>query len=258
MLASHHRCGLRPRHAAAHQKAIALKGAIPCGARRWTEKTAVICRNAQDPYAVLGIPSGSDTNTINKAYAKKKAEFRSNPTKLDELEVAHSKLMLSAFSARLKSGRTVPKAIRYADREVLFPWKPKRWDATPRVVMIVGAVQLAMIIYGFRSPNISRVVGCLLIGAIGNVLKQNAISPPPADPNMATDEEQGRMAQNLVRGALLAVFATAIGLGIFTVLESIKLALNIPLPAPVPGSLFISLKIFGTALANWIITAFYY
>lgn len=32
----------------------------------------------------------------------------------------------------------------------------------------------------------------MLIGIAGNVIKQNAIAPPPADPSMATEEEQGR------------------------------------------------------------------
>jgi hypothetical protein len=32
----------------------------------------------------------------------------------------------------------------------------------------------------------------MLIGIAGNVVKQNAISPPPKDPDMATEEEAGR------------------------------------------------------------------
>lgn len=31
-----------------------------------------------------------------------------------------------------------------------------------------------------------------LIGIVGNVMKQNAILPPPKDPDMATEEEAGR------------------------------------------------------------------
>jgi hypothetical protein len=31
-----------------------------------------------------------------------------------------------------------------------------------------------------------------LIGIVGNVMKQNAIAPPPKDPDMATEEEAGR------------------------------------------------------------------
>ena len=32
----------------------------------------------------------------------------------------------------------------------------------------------------------------MLIGVAGNVVKQNAIAPPPKDPEMATEEESGR------------------------------------------------------------------
>lgn len=32
----------------------------------------------------------------------------------------------------------------------------------------------------------------MLVGIAGNVMKQNAIYPPPEDPDMATDEESGR------------------------------------------------------------------
>jgi hypothetical protein len=32
----------------------------------------------------------------------------------------------------------------------------------------------------------------MLVGIAGNVMKQNSIFPPPEDPDMATEEEQGR------------------------------------------------------------------
>lgn len=32
----------------------------------------------------------------------------------------------------------------------------------------------------------------MLIGMVGNVMKQNSIAPPPQDSSMATDEEAGR------------------------------------------------------------------
>lgn len=32
----------------------------------------------------------------------------------------------------------------------------------------------------------------MLIGMAGNIMKQNAISPPPKDPETATEEESGR------------------------------------------------------------------
>jgi hypothetical protein len=41
----------------------------------------------------------------------------------------------------------------------------------------------------------------MLIGIAGNVLKQNAISPPPKDPSMATEEESGRGGWEVWEGA---------------------------------------------------------
>jgi hypothetical protein len=39
----------------------------------------------------------------------------------------------------------------------------------------------------------------MLIGIAGNVMKQNAISPPPRDASMATEEEAGRAGRNFIR-----------------------------------------------------------
>lgn len=35
----------------------------------------------------------------------------------------------------------------------------RRWDATPKVILIVGALQMAIMAYGFQSPNMSKVIG---------------------------------------------------------------------------------------------------
>jgi hypothetical protein len=51
----------------------------------------------------------------------------------------------------------------------------------------------------------------MLIGIAGNVMKQNAISPPPRDASMATEEEAGRAGRNFIRGALLGIGATVLG-----------------------------------------------
>lgn len=39
----------------------------------------------------------------------------------------------------------------------------------------------------------------MLVGIAGNVMKQNAISPPPRDASMATEEESGRAGRNFIR-----------------------------------------------------------
>jgi hypothetical protein len=84
----------------------------------------------------------------------------------------------------------------------------------------------------------------------GNVLKQNAIMPPPKDPSMASEEEAGRSGRNFVRGALLGVGATFLGVLLAGSPEYItQIAKSVTLPAFLnqPG-LIVSLKIAGAAI----------
>jgi hypothetical protein len=85
-----------------------------------------------DPYRVLGVEPDADTNTVNRAYTQKKYNARGNDALTAQIEAAHSSIMMSALSRRL-AGKGVAKGIAYADNEPLFPWRPKRWDATPKV-----------------------------------------------------------------------------------------------------------------------------
>ncbi len=36
----------------------------------------------------------------------------------------------------------------------------RRWDATPNVIMIIGAMQLGMVAYGFQQPALSKTIFC--------------------------------------------------------------------------------------------------
>lgn len=106
---------------------------------------------------------------------------------------------------------------------------------------------MAMVAYGFQAPNMSKVVGSMLVGIAGNVLKQNAIMPPPKDPSMATEEESGRAGRNFVRGALLGVGATFIGVLLFGLPEYLPGTIKLPAALTTPG-LIVSLKIAGAAI----------
>jgi hypothetical protein len=84
----------------------------------------------------------------------------------------------------------------------------------------------------------------------GNVLKQNAISPPPKDPSMASEEEAGRAGRNFVRGALLGVGATFLGVllaGSPEYITQIVSSVKLPEFLTNPG-LIVSLKIAGAAI----------
>lgn len=218
-----------------------------------------------DPYKVLGLPPDADNNAINRAFRIKKFEARGNDAETARLEAAHSALMMAALAQRVRGGGAggagaVPADVRFADREPLFPWRPKRWDATPKVVLAVGAIQLAVAFFGFQSPQFSKIVGAGLIGVAGNVLKANAISPPPRNPETATEEESGRSGRNFVRGLLLGLMATVGGMLLFSLPEAAVNALGLALPAwaPTGPAVTLSVRIAGVAFCNWLITSFFY
>lgn len=74
---------------------------------------------------------------------------------------------------------------------------------------------------------------------------------------MATEEESGRAGRNFVRGALLGVGATFLGVLVFGAPEYLSSYVKFPAVLTTPG-LIVSLKIAGAALCNWIMTSFYY
>eukprot|EP00967_Tisochrysis_lutea_P047750 scaffold58143_cov21-Tisochrysis_lutea.AAC.1 len=41
-----------------------------------------------------------------------------------------------------------------------------RWDATPKIVMIFGGLQLALMSFAFQAPNISKAIGCELMSVL--------------------------------------------------------------------------------------------
>lgn len=240
-----------------HARSLVYRHSVPRQGVR-ARSAAGLSGAGEDPYKVLGITPDADSNEINRAFRAKKFEAKNNPALLSKLEAAHTSLMMSALSARLQ-GKNVNKSVLYADREPLFPWRPKRWDATPKVIMIVGALQLAMASYGFQSPNMGKAIGSMLIGIAGNVMKQNAIAPPPRDASMATEEEAGRAGRNFIRGVLLGIMATVFAIMLATLPEYIAQWMKMPLPAPLNNPGFItSLKIACTAACNWVMTSFYY
>lgn len=162
------KCRLQPFTASTGSQLRAVAVAVPrlpqpgsSASIRQLQQQRLVCgaaAGAPDPYKVLGVDPDADTNQVNRAYSQKKYAARGNDALTAQIENAHSQIMMSALTRRMK-GKGVDKSVAYADTEPLFPWRPKRWDATPKVMAIVGALQLAMIAYGFQAPNMSKVVG---------------------------------------------------------------------------------------------------
>lgn len=83
----------------------------------------------------------------------------------------------------------------------------------------------------------------MLIGIAGNVMKQNAISPPPRDASMATEEESGRAGRNFIRGALLGIGATVLGVLLGGAPDYLAGTIKLPAVLTEPG-LLVSLVLF--------------
>lgn len=218
------------------------------------------CRAAaSDPYEMLGVPADASMDEINRNYSRLRYESRNDYTKLRKLEGAHDQIIMNAFKKRVADGAAAD--VKDMDSEPLFPWRPKRWDATPPVMAIMGAIQMGLAAFAFQSPNMSKVVGCMLVGVAGNVMKQNAINPPPEDPMMEDEEseQKSRSGSNFMRGAILALMATFGGLLLFSLPEILTEGLKMTLPEGLtnPG-LLVSMKVLGAALGNWVMTSFYY
>lgn len=66
---------------------------------------------------ILGIDTDADTNAINRAYRQKKYDARNDPEASQRIEAAHSSLMMSALTARMKVSRgpSLARLIIFAD-----------------------------------------------------------------------------------------------------------------------------------------------
>lgn len=97
-------------------------------------------------------------------------------------------------------------------------------------------------------PSLLRLIG-MLIGIAGNVMKQNAISPPPRDASMATEEESGRAGRNFIRGALLGIGATVLGVLLGGAPDYLAGTVKLPAILTEPG-LLVSVSCWGSVTTN--------
>lgn len=57
-------------------------------------------------YQVLGVPKGADTNAVQRAYKLRMSEVRGrDEAAQQQIEAAHSAIMMAALSSRLKVGK---------------------------------------------------------------------------------------------------------------------------------------------------------
>lgn len=214
------------------------------------------------PTQVLGVPPDADSDTVNRAYNRKKYEVRGNDGAMARLEAAHSAVVMAALSARLAGGPSaVEPSARWADQGELFPWRPRWAPAERQALLVSAAVQAALMVYALVSPGTGTqpVVYTALAGAIGNVVKLNALFPPGSAEagEELSSAQKVRGAKNVGRGLLLAVVATFAGCALF---YSFPDAVASALGRSMPYWFYESEKLLlaaGSAVANWVITGWF-
>lgn len=103
-------------------------------------------------FQVLGLPKNADSQSIQRQYNKKRAEFKGNDAELSKIEAAHSSLMMSALTSRLSGAAPVDKSVQYADRARYFPWRPRLWLAERTVILYTGIAQALLLAWALLSP----------------------------------------------------------------------------------------------------------
>ncbi|CAL5225652.1 g8510 [Coccomyxa viridis] len=228
---------------------------------RSTEVCGVVVRAAaasaggDDPYKVLGLTRGANSDAVNRAYKRMITEARGNDAEKAKIENAHSSIMMFQLSARMKGGVEVAKDIRFADKAVYFPWRPRRHNADQKIILytaVAYAVMAAWSIFTQTTAGTQPLIASTIIGGASNVYKLQQIFPPGPS-------ESGNSSgiKNLLRGALLAVAATFLGCFlIFTLPDWTAAQLNKQLPYFFYENEQTLLTI-GTAISNWVMSSFF-
>ncbi|KAL4854407.1 hypothetical protein ACK3TF_004916 [Chlorella vulgaris] len=114
---------------------------------------AVRAAAADDPWKVLGVPKGADTNAVQRAYKLRMSEVRGrDEAAQQQIEAAHSAIMMAALSSRLKGNVSVEKDVLYADRAKYFPWRPRLWMAAKDILLYSALAQALMLSWALLSP----------------------------------------------------------------------------------------------------------
>ncbi|KAK9916355.1 hypothetical protein WJX75_001678 [Coccomyxa subellipsoidea] len=223
---------------------------------RFSLRTSAASSAGEDPYKVFGLSRNADSNAVNRAYKRMLFENRGNDAATARLEEAHSAIMMKQLSARLQGGVTVEKDVRYADRAVYFPWRPRFYRAGKDVVLYSGIAHAVMAAWGLllqASAGTQPIVACAVIGAGANIYKLQQIFPP----GPSGSRSQNSALKNLLRGAALATLATFLGCFlIYTVPDFLAAQLNRQMPYWFYESEQALLAV-GTALSNWIMSSFF-
>jgi len=193
---------------------------------------------AGDPYSLLGVAPGADSEAINRAY-KSKLSLASNDEEKKAIESAHTSIMMSSLSARLSGGGGgVAKEIRYADRAPMFRWRPRVHLSEQKDILINGAIW-AFAIYWANKSTYSPWQP-LMLGFAVLFIRMN-YKLMPLMPRPATDDRMEIRSADTKRlgrafGVVGGLFALSAGL--LSLLPQVLMAANLRVPLWLLGSLY--------------------
>lgn len=237
-----------------------LQRAVPQRRQQQRVQAAAAGAGSEDPYKVLGIPRDADGNAIQRAYRKKMSEVKGkDEAAAQRIEAAHSQIMMSALTSRLKGNVSVEKDVLYADRAKFFPWRPRLWMAARDILLYSAVAQALMLAWALLSPltaGTQPIIWSAIAGAVGNVVKQNRLYPVPKGGPDSPPDEKKQGGKNIMRGCFLAFLATFCGcFFLYTLPDAIAAQLGRVMPFWFYEGQTMLLAI-GSCTINWLFTAF--
>eukprot|EP01023_Acetabularia_acetabulum_P063576 TRINITY_DN79_c0_g1_i1.p1 TRINITY_DN79_c0_g1~~TRINITY_DN79_c0_g1_i1.p1 ORF type:complete len:286 (+),score=26.65 TRINITY_DN79_c0_g1_i1:75-860(+) len=213
----------------------------------------------EDPYQVLGVARNSSSQRINQIYQGKLKEARAkgDEDQIRKIEDAHSQIFMSSLQARLSGGAS--KDVAYADKVVYFPWRPRVYRWSNKMIYIslgINAACLAWSVLSTLTAQTQPVIASALASGVLNVLKQNEIFPLATSTD-ASEKQKKQGGKNVLRGILLAVTATLSGMFLcYSLPDYIASFMGKVMPYEFYQSQPIFLAM-GTTVFNFVMTSFF-
>ncbi|KAL3140129.1 hypothetical protein ABBQ38_004406 [Trebouxia sp. C0009 RCD-2024] len=215
--------------------------------------------SSEEPYKVLGLREGADSESVQRQYNKLKREKKGDESAISAIENAHSSLMMRNLTMRMQGGVSVAKDIKYADKAQYLPWRPRLYRADNKVLLYSGIAQALLTAWALLlsvTAGTQPVIASAVVGGVGNVYKINQIFPPSSS-STASEEEKRKGLRNILRGCLLAFLATFAGCFLFfTLPDLVASKINKQLPYWFYANEKVLLCV-GTTLCNTLMTAFF-
>jgi len=169
-----------------------------------------------DPYKVLGTTKKASSDALQKAYNNRLREAKEagDDARVEQIENAHSAIMMAALSQRLK-GAGVDRDVKFADKAVYLPWRPRLAVAPLNLLIADAAINLVLLFWVLALPATAGTQPLIASGVVCcviNYLKLERMFPSGGGMLFgSSSQERGQGSKNLWRAALLALMGTVVG-----------------------------------------------